>query len=247
MYQTLIYQPILSALTWLYQVTGGNLGLAIILLTLLIRSVLIPFTLPQLKSAKKMNELKPELDALKRKYKDDPKLFQAKQVEFFRTHKLNPAAGCLPMIAQLVVLIALYQVFMNSLNGDSLVSSTQFLLWNLKEKDTTFILPALAGILQLVTSLAILPAVENEPEKRKGTVAEKEDVAEMAQTMQSQMVFLMPVMTVIFSLQFPSGLALYWVITTAFSLVQQLVVSGPGAIPLYLKKVGLNINKSNKG
>ena len=67
----------------------------------------------------------------------------------------------------------------------------------------------------------------------------------MATTMQQQMVFLMPIMTVIFSLQFPSGLALYWVITTAFSLVQQLVVSGPGAIPQYAKKIGINIGGSH--
>lgn len=243
MYQTLIYQPILTALTWLYQLTGNNLGLAIILLTLIIRGILVPFTIPQLKTAKKMQLLKPELDALKKKYGQDPKTFQAKQVEFYRTHNLNPAAGCLPMIAQLIVLIALYQVFMNSLNGGSVVTTTQFLLWNLKEKDTTYILPLLAGILQFVTSLAILPAVENKPEERKGSVKAREDVADMAAAMQSQMVFLMPVMTVIFSLQFPSGLALYWVITTAFSLVQQLLVSGPGAIPHYLNKIGFNLAK----
>jgi len=241
MYNSLVYQPILQSLEWLYQVSGNNLGIAIIALTLIVRSILIPFTLPSLRSAKKMASLKPELDALKKKYGSDPKLFQQKQVEFYKEHNLNPAAGCLPMIAQLVVLIALYRVFINALGGDSLIESTQFFSWNLKEKDTTFILPVIAGILQLFTSLAILPAVENEPEKRKGTKEEKEDVAEMAATMQQQMVFLMPAMTVIFSVQFPAGLALYWVVTTAFSLVQQLIVSGPGSIPTYLKKVGITI------
>ena len=240
MYHQYIYQPILSTLLWLYQITGSNLGLAIILLTLFIRGVLIPFTLPQLKSAKKMAALKPELDALKKKHGHDAKLFQQKQMEFYKTHNVNPAAGCLPFIAQFIVLIALYQVFMNTLGGNGMGEvNSQFFLWDLKSKDTTYILPILAGLLQFIMSLTILPAVENEPEKRKGTSEEKADVAEMATTMQQQMVFMMPIMTVIFSIQFPSGLALYWVITTAFSLVQQLLVSGPGALLIYAKKYHL--------
>lgn len=240
MYHNYIYQPILNSLLWLYQITGHNLGFAIILLTLVVRGILIPFTLPQLKSAKKMAQLKPELDSLKKKHGHDAKLFQQKQLEFYKTHNVNPAAGCLPFIAQFVVLIALYQVFMATLNGNGMGDiNSAFFLWDLKSKDTTYILPVLAGILQFVMSLTILPAVENEPEKRPGTKEQKEDVAEMATTMQQQMVFMMPIMTIIFSIQFPSGLALYWVITTAFSLVQQLLVSGPGALLIYAKKYKL--------
>lgn len=240
MYHNYIYQPILNTLLWLYQATGQNLGFAIILLTLLVRFVLIPFTLPQLKSAKKMASLKPEIDALKKKHGHDAKLFQQKQMELYKTHNVNPAAGCLPFIAQFVVLIALYQVFMSTLGGNGIGDiQSNFLIWDLKSKDTTYILPVLAGILQFIMSLSILPAVENQPEKRPGTAEQKQDVAEMATTMQQQMVFMMPIMTVIFSLQFPSGLALYWVITTAFSLIQQLIVSGPGAILIYAKKYKL--------
>lgn len=240
MYNTLIYQPILNTLLWLYQITGHNLGAAIILLTLLVRGILIPFTLPQLKSAKKMAMLKPELDALKKKHGHDAKLFQQKQVEFYKTHNVNPAAGCLPFIAQFIVLIALYQVFMKTLGGNGMGDiNSLFLFWDLKSKDTTYILPVLAGLLQFVMSLTILPAVENEPEKRPGTVEDKKDVADMATSMQQQMVFMMPIMTIIFSIQFPSGLALYWVITTAFSLVQQLMVSGPGALLVYARKYHL--------
>jgi len=239
MYNTFIYQPILNSLLWLYQITGQNLGFAIIILTLLVRALLIPFTLPQLKSAKKLALLKPELVALKKKYGKNPQLFQQKQLEFYKSHNLNPAAGCLPFIAQFVVLIALYQVFINSLQGAEVFANTRFFWLSLGEKDSTYVLPVLAGLLQFFTSLALLPAVENEPEKRKGTKEQKEDVAEMAASMQQQMVYLMPLMTVIFALQFPSGLALYWVITTAFSLVQQLIISGPGGITPYLIKLGL--------
>ena len=135
------------------------------------------------------------------------------------------------------MLIALYQVFMKTLGGEGVGEiNSAFLFWDLKSKDTTYVLPILAGLLQFIMSLTILPAVENEPEKRPGTSEQKQDVAEMATTMQQQMVFMMPIMTVIFSIQFPSGLALYWVITTAFSLVQQLMVSGPGSLLTYAYK-----------
>jgi YidC/Oxa1 family membrane protein insertase len=237
MYNQFIYRPILNSLIGLYHLLGDNLGLAIVVLTLVIRGVLFPFALPSLRAAKKMADLKPELDALKRKHGHDPKVFQQKQLEFYKSHNINPASGCLPYLAQFIVLIALYQVFMNTLHGNGMGDiQSQFLIWDLKSKDQTYILPVLAGILQLVTSLALLPAVENEPEKRPGTKEQKEDVAEMATSMQQQMVFMMPIMTTIFALQFPAGLALYWVITTAFSLGQQLLISGSGGLRAqYLK------------
>jgi YidC/Oxa1 family membrane protein insertase len=238
MYNQFVYQPILNTLTWLYGVMGNNLGFAIIALTLIIRTILIPFTLPQMKSAKKMAALKPELDALKKKHGSDTKLLQQKTLELYQKNQINPAAGCLPFIAQFIVLIALYQVFMNTLGGNGMGEiNTVFFGLDLKAKDPTYILPVLAGILQFIMSVSLLPAIENEPSKREGTKEQKEDIAEMAQSMQQQMVFMMPIMTVIFSLQFPSGLALYWVLTTAFSLVQQLIVSGPGGLVLYWAKI----------
>jgi YidC/Oxa1 family membrane protein insertase len=127
---------------------------------------------------------------------------------------------------------------MNTLGGNGMGEiNTVFFGLDLKAKDPTYILPVLAGILQFIMSVSLLPAIENEPSKREGTKEQKEDIAEMAQSMQQQMVFMMPIMTVIFSLQFPSGLALYWVLTTAFSLVQQLIVSGPGGLVLYWAKI----------
>lgn len=242
MYNTLVYNPILNSLLFLYELLGGNLGLAIITLTLVVRGLLIPFTLPSMKSAKQIAKIKPELDVLKKKYAKDPKMLQQKQLELYKKHNINPAGGCLPFIVQFIFLIALYRVFIDSLGNGAIngtVVDTQFLSWNLNEKDTTYVLPVLAGVLQLFTSLAIMPAVEDDPQKRKGKKEEKEDVAEMAQSLQQQMVFLMPAMTVFFALQFPSGLALYWVITTAFSLVQQLIISGPGGLLKYAKKFGI--------
>jgi len=112
----IIYQ----ALLFFYRLFGGNLGLSIIALTLLIKVVLLPLVIPTIKSAKKMQELKPALDKLKAKHTDKTKLQQA-QLELYRQHGINPAAGCLPQIVQIIVLIALYQVFLKGFSPDLLV------------------------------------------------------------------------------------------------------------------------------
>lgn len=239
-YNTLIYQPILHTLLFLYNLLGHNLGFAIIALTLLVRGLLLPFVIPSLKSAKKMALLKPELDALKKKYAKDPAKLREKQLEFYRQHGLNPATGCLPYLVQLVVLVALYRVFMDALKHGTIAGqsiNTQFWIWDLTAKDHTLILPLLAGLVQLLNSIALLPAIENKPQERKLDSKSKEDLGEMAQSMQQQMVFLMPLMTVIFAFQFPSGLALYWFISTTFSFVQQIIVAGPGGLTLYWRRL----------
>src|SRR3989304_78922 len=147
-----IVNPINQLLIFLYGLTGNNLGFAIILLTLIIRGVLVPPTIPSLKSAKKLQELKPHLDKLKEKHKDKQKL-QLAQLDLYKQHGVNPAAGCLPQVAQLLVLIALYQVFINFINtgqfdGHSL--NLNFFWLNLGKPDQYYILPILAGLTQLI-------------------------------------------------------------------------------------------------
>ncbi|MFZ2202051.1 MAG: YidC/Oxa1 family membrane protein insertase [Microgenomates group bacterium] len=233
--------PINQLLIFLYGLTGQNLGFAIILLTLIIRGVLVPVTIPSLKSAKKLQELKPHLDRLKEKHKDKQKL-QLAQLELYKQHGINPASGCLPQIAQLLVLIALYQVFIKfinvpELNGQAL--NLNFFWLNLGKPDPYYILPVLAGLSQLVFSLMMTSGLEGhlKAPKKKDEKKKEEDSLEMAQSMSQQMLLIMPAMTVLISLKFPSGLALYWVITTVFSLIQQYLVSGPGGLKLTLAKI----------
>jgi len=237
----LINNSIRQALTFFYQVFGGNLGLAIIALTLFIRSILIPITLPSLKSAKKMQELKPLLDKLKKKHKNDKKKLQQAQMELYKQHNINPAAGCLPQIVQIVVLISLYRVLMNFIEADLVNGFTlnlKFLWLDLSKPDPYYILPVLAGLFQLIFSIAMQTGLKSEVKapKNKAKKQQEEDSLEMAQTMQKQMLYTMPIMTTIIALKFPSGLALYWTASTIFSLVQQLIVSGPGGLkPILLK------------
>lgn len=239
MFNTLLYQPILTVLAFLAGAFQGNLGLAILALTLLVRAALSPLTLPSLHSAKKLRDLKPELNKLKLKFTDKAALQKA-QLELYKKHGINPAAGCLPNILQLVILITLYQVFMNSLQAGNTSFNTSFLWLNLSQPDPFFILPILAGVSQLVLSLMLMPAIEHHPEKTK---QKTEDVQDMAETMQQQMLLIMPVMTGLIALRFPSGLALYWVATTIFSVVQQYFVSGWGGIVALPQKIRALVSK----
>ena len=236
-----LVNPITQLLIFLYGLTGNNLGFAIILLTLIIRAVLVPVTIPSLKSAKKLQELKPHLDRLKEKHKDKQKL-QLAQLEFYKQHGINPASGCLPQIAQLLVLIALYQVFIEFINAPGLngrALNLNFFWLNLGKPDPYYILPALAGLSQLVFSLMMTSGLEShlKAPKDKKEKQKEENSMEMAQSLSQQMLLIMPAMTVLISLKFPSGLALYWVITTVFSLVQQYLVSGPGGLKPTLARV----------
>lgn len=236
MFNTIFIAPLTASLVFLTGLTG-SLGWAIILLTLIIKAILIPLTLPAMRSAVKMRDLKPQIDALKEKYKKKPAELQQAQIALFKENNINPAAGCLPYLLQFVILIALYQVFIRFLNNGIGVKETFFLWFDLSKTDPNYILPAIAGILQLVLGLMILPSVDTSAEKvlALSTPSKKDDkktdqMSDMANTLQNQMVFMMPIMTVFFTLGFPSGLALYWIISTLVSIVQQYLVSGWGGL-----------------
>ncbi|MBD3250832.1 MAG: membrane protein insertase YidC [Candidatus Pacebacteria bacterium] len=230
----------------------GDLGVSIIVLTILIRTLLLPITIPTLKARKKLSKLQPKLKKLKNKHKDKKKLQQA-QLELYQKYNVNPLAGCLPQIVQLIVLLGLYRA-LNAFLGQEAVQGVeinpQFLWLNLAKPDQYYILPILAGLVQLVLALMISPGAEvrdivpNEAksEKVKQKNKEEEDTAEMAQTMQQQMIFIMPVMTAVIALKFPSGLALYWVVTNLFSITQQYFVSGWGGLKTYWRRLELKLS-----
>ena len=242
-----ISQGFLDLLIFLATNFNGNFGLAIIAITFLIRLVLVPITLPSLKSQKKIKELQPQLDKLKKKHGKDKQVFAQKQLELYKQHNVNPAAGCLPQIVQIALFIIFYRVLINVLNGDQPPHiSFLFLGLDLTQPDTTYILPILAGISQLFLGLMIAPGADTTAEKTlaaqtksKKDDKQAEDMTQMAQQMQSQMLYIMPAFTFFIALRFPSGLALYWVVSTLFSLVQQYFVSGLGGLTPHLKKLGI--------
>lgn len=262
MWHALLYQPIVNALIFFYQIFG-NFGVAIIVLTVLIRLLLVPLTLPSLKTAQKMRKLAPELNKLKKKYAGDKKKLAQAQMDLYKREGANPAAGCLPQIIQFVILIALYQAFIRVLkfDGDVIVKlnevlypalklpaetiiNTRFLYLDLSQPDV-FRLPSLsiplpglflaaAAFVQVLSSKMMQPSVEAAQKKAKKTPGKEDDVAA---TMQSQMLYLFPLMTILIGYSFPSGLVVYWLVFSLSTAIQQYFVSGWGGLTPWLRKL----------
>jgi YidC/Oxa1 family membrane protein insertase len=256
-WQTLLYQPLLNALILFYNLLGQNLGLAIIGLTLAIRFLLTPLTKPSLEASQKMRKLSPELEKLKKKHKGDKQALAQAQLELYRKHGVNPGAGCLPQIVQIIILIALFQAFNQTLAGNgnvvqklneflyaplSLASdhsiNINFLYLKLTEPDLIKIpfslnllgftldkIPGLflisAALTQFLSSKLMLPEAKKAEKAAKKTKGQEDDMAAM---MQKQMLFLMPLMTLVIGFSFASGLVLYWLTFSSFMLVQQLLL-----------------------
>jgi YidC/Oxa1 family membrane protein insertase len=243
----LLTTTIFHTLLWLQGITG-NLGWSIVVLTLIIKTVLAPLNLPSLRAAKKIKDIQPELKKLKNLHSKDKQAYQKAQLELYKKHNINPLSGCIPQIVQLIVVIGLYRVLTTFLIDPQLNGArvdTMFYGLDLSKPDKSYVLPVLAAITQLVLSLMILPGGEtpdvipNKSKKKAVQEANKkeEDMAEMAATMQKQMLFIMPIMTGVIAISFPAGLPLYWIITTIFSVVQQYFVSGPGGLVIYFQRI----------
>ncbi len=257
-WNTLLITPILNVMVWLYQISG-NLGIAIILLTVIVRLISVPFSLPSMRTMKKQRILQPELDEIKKKFKHDKRKQAELQMELFKKHGVNPAAGCLPQIGMIVLLIALYNVInMFALKGDLItlnnsiyfdflkftsdaVLNTKFLYLNLIKPDPFYVLAILSGLLQLVVSKMMMPEVERGEKLAKETVDKTDDIA---YNMQQQSLYMMPIMSVVIGLTLPSGVVLYIVTTTIFSIIQTYFVSGLGGLNSWIKKLKSAILRS---
>ena len=243
----------LGIISQLYLFTG-NLGWALISFTILLRLILVPLTVPSLRAASKVKELQPHIKKLKEKHKNDKdkKLFQQAQLELYKKYNVNPLAGCLPQLIQIGILILLYQILIKYLGNPTVNGAaidTSFFWLDLANPDRTGILPVLAAGTQLILSLMIAPGAEKDdivPNNSKSKKVQKEnekeeDFADMAAKMQQQIVFLMPIMTGVIAFQFPAGLALYWIMTTVFSIGQQYYISGLGGIKTYYQRAKILI------
>jgi YidC/Oxa1 family membrane protein insertase len=241
LFDAILINPILNLLILFYKIFLGNFGWAIIGLTLFLRVLFLPLTIPSLKAAQKQRELQPELAKLKKKHGKDREKMARAQMDLFRRHNINPASGCFFQLIQIVFLIALYQVFIRVLNtnGQAVVQLNQllyanflkfapgqelnlhFFFWDLAKADPYLVLPVLAGLSQFALSKLMMPAIEKGQEKAKETPDKSDD---LMYTMQSQTMYLMPLMTVFIGWRLPSGLVLYWLASTLFSLGQQIYV-----------------------
>ena len=193
-----ILQVILDFFYHITSVVGlENYGLAIILMTIVIKMLLYPLTVKQVKSMKGMQDLQPKMKKLQEQYKNNPQLMQQKIGELYKEAGVNPLAGCLPLIIQMPILMGMFYALQNfSYTG------TPGFMWlpTLSEPDPLYILPVLSA---LTTFLQ-----------------QKQTTTEMNQQMKIMMIF-MPIFIGYISLNFPAGLVLYWVTMNIVQIIQQ--------------------------
>jgi len=222
--KVILLKPIFNILILLVFLTPGNyLWVAIVILTLLIKLVLLPSSINMIRSQKRMKDLQPEVQKIKDQYKDDKAGEQKATMDLYRREKINPLASCLPLLIQLPILGILYYAFrvgIDTSRFDLLYSFTpkpelinpHFLWINLADKDRYF-LPILAGILQYIQARQ-MNALNPAP-------AKKEKGADFGRAMSSQMLYIMPLFTVLIASSLPAALALYWAFSTLLGIVQQ--------------------------
>lgn len=228
-FKTIFYQPILNFVVFLYNVIPGHdLGVTIIVLTIIIKLILLPLSKSSIKSQKELQELQPKLEELKKKHANNKEELGRATLELYKQHKINPFSSCLPLLIQLPFLIAVFQVFRDNFSASSLnylypfihkpetINNIAFGFLDLSANHN-LILAVLAGAAQFWQSKML---ITKRPEKKvPGTKDE-----DFAAIMNQQMMYILPLMTVWFSYTFPAGLALYWFILTVLGGVQQYFI-----------------------
>ncbi len=234
----LIYQPIYNALIGLYTLCG-DFGIAIIILTLVIKLSLIPLSREQIESQKEMQAILPEIKKLQKKYKDDKEKLTKETMALYKKHKVNPAAGCLPLIVQMVVFITVYRVIINLSHDHHLsVSTDQLYPFITQPSDINGFFLGFMNLAEPFVAIAVITAAaqfyqlkmmqaknKKHTEKKPAPKSQKKETdPDFATIMQKQMLFIIPIMTLFIGLKFPSGLALYWLTSTVFMIAQQWIV-----------------------
>lgn len=231
-FHTIFYIPLYNALIFLTQLFGGSLGLGVIGLTILVKLILAPLSHKSIVSQIAQKKLQPLIEELKNKYPDKKEQSQ-KLLELYKEHKTNPFAGCLLIILQLPVIIALYQVFLhggvaNPAELWSFISvpetvHTMFLGLDMGQGGvmSKVILAGLAGISQYL-QMKWSPAMQNTPVAHPG----KDDAqANMMASMTRSMKYTMPAMIVVFAYAVPGAVALYWIISNIFMIAQERMIA----------------------
>jgi len=214
---SVIALPLFWVLKMFYTLTG-NYGWAIVFLTTVVRIPFIPLVNKSQKSMKKMQEIQPKMAELREKYKKDPQRMQKETMELYKTHKVNPVGGCLPILLQIPVFFALYKILLIAIE----LRDAPFMLWinNLSAPDTLF--GHIPAAIPLIGGFAIGPL----PILMGATmlIQQKMTPTSMDPT-QNKMMMLMPIIFTFMFLNFASGLVLYWLMNNILSIAQQFYVN----------------------
>ncbi len=227
LYNQILFRPLFNLLVFLYNIVPGmDFGLAVILLTVIIRLCFVPLSIKALTSQRALSKLQPKIKELQEKHKNDKQALGKATMELYKEHGVNPFSGCLPLLIQLPILLALYKALGSGFKPENLNLIYQFIhnpgaikelafgFLNLAQRSP--ILAVISGALQWVqlkqASAWQAPSSPNEPESA-------------AFKMNKQMLYFFPVMVIIIAWNLPAGLVLYWVVTTIFSVFEQLYIN----------------------
>lgn len=225
-FDLILYQPLFNFLVLLYNyLPGHDFGIAIIVLTLIIRLLLYPSSIKAIKTQRALSEIQPKIQEIQKKHKDDKEKQVKETLELYKQAKVNPFGGLLSTFIQLPLLIALYRVFWKGFYPGELANLYSFIpnpgsinaifLGAIDLSKPNTILAILAGIFQFIQT-------KNSLSKPKKTTDKSSD---FTKTMQKQMVYFFPFLTVIILLGLPSALGLYWIVGSLFLITEQYIVS----------------------
>lgn len=226
-FHTILYRPLFNFFVELYNILPGHdVGLVIVVITILLRLVVYPLTSSSIKAQRSMQELQPKLEALKKEYKDDQQKMAQATMELYRNNKINPLSSCLPLLIQLPILLALYWVMRDALTSTNLATELYSFVANpgtinpltlnrFNLLNPSIWLAVLAGLAQFLQAKTMSRQM---PPKNAGEGGKDESMAAM---MNKQMLYMMPVMTVLIGATLPAGLTLYWFWSTILMAAQQ--------------------------
>lgn len=227
-YQTILYQPIFNGFVGLYNLIP-DVGVVILIVTIILKIVTYPLTDKSIKAQRSLSAMQPKLEELKKKYKTDQQTLAQETMKLYKEHKVNPLGSCLPILIQLPIFIALYQVLRDGLAGKDFSLLYSFVdnpgtinamsLGFLDLVKPNIILAVLAGASQFLQAKTMM---RKRPPKAAGEGSKDEDMMAM---MNKQMLYVMPVLTVIIGLKLPGGLSLYWFLSTILTALQQYWVA----------------------
>ncbi len=230
----IFYRPIYNALIFFAAIIPmHDLGLAIIILTILIRTILLIPSHKAMRSQKKMQDIQPRLEKIKEKYKGDQQKIAMETMAIWKEAKVNPMGSCLPILLQLPFLIALFYAVKEGLNPDKVyLLYTDYNSFTLSDininflgildltKINVYVLPLIVGGLQFL-QMKLSMAKAQKKRKEEGKEEKKSEMAMATNTM----TYIMPVMIAVFTASLPAGVGIYWGISTLYGIIQQMVIN----------------------
>lgn len=228
LFYVVLYQPLFNSLVLLYNyIPGHDFGIAIIVLTLMIKILLYPTSVKAVNSQRGLQKLQPQIQEIQKKYKDDKEKLAKETLALYKKERINPFSGLFLALIQVPILLALYSVFWKGLDPKELVVLYDFVanpgyinalfLHVIDLSKSNLILAVLAGLTQYFQTKMLLPrSIVNSNKQKKE--------ADFSVIMQKQMVYFSPVFTIIILISLPSALGLYWTTSSLFSIVQQYLI-----------------------